>query len=229
MRAALVVTIALGACSAGQSRPAEVPRGQAFTVIPVGDAGTRYIIDPQSQSCFIILGIDYMAAGAPESPQPIDCAALAKNVPVAKETITWSTERPVVAQAAPEPPAPPAVPEAIDEFITRIDDTHYIVDRKLIDEMSANPAKTARGARIVPSIKNGKPNGFKLYAIRPSSVFAKLGLKNGDTVQRFNQVDLTSMDKAMEAYLQLGKLEDGEVTVDLLRRRTPITIHYRLR
>jgi general secretion pathway protein C len=44
----------------------------------------------------------------------------------------------------------------------------------------------AKGARVVPAVKNGKPDGFKLYAIRPSSVYSKLGLTNGDTIQSIN-------------------------------------------
>ncbi len=61
----------------------------------------------------------------------------------------------------------------------------------------------AKGARVVPAVKNGKPDGFKLYAIRPSSVYAKLGLQNGDTLQSINGFDLTSADKALEVYTKL--------------------------
>ncbi|CAN5906797.1 hypothetical protein BH11MYX2_BH11MYX2_20900 [soil metagenome] len=38
------------------------------------------------------------------------------------------------------------------------------------------------GARFVPHVQDGKTNGFKMYAIRPGSSFAKGGLQNGDLV-----------------------------------------------
>ena len=63
--------------------------------------------------------------------------------------------------------------------------------------------RVAKGARVVPAVKNGKPDGFKLYAIRPSSVYAKLGLQNGDTLQSINGFELTSADKALEVYTKL--------------------------
>src|SRR2546427_744949 len=56
-----------------------------------------------------------------------------------------------------------------DTTIKKIDDTHYEIDKKLVDTVLANPMAVGKGARVVPAVKNGKPDGFKLYAIRPSS------------------------------------------------------------
>ncbi|HEX7704779.1 MAG TPA: hypothetical protein VF403_28760, partial [Kofleriaceae bacterium] len=61
--------------------------------------------------------------------------------------------------------------------------------------------------------KDGKPDGFKLYAIRPSSVYAKLGLQNGDTLQSINGFDLTSADKALEVYTKLREATSLQVSV----------------
>ena len=46
-------------------------------------------------------------------------------------------------------------------------------------------------------------HGFKLYAIRPSSVYAKIGLTNGDTLSAINGLELTTADKALEVYTKL--------------------------
>ena len=85
---------------------------------------------------------------------------------------------------------------AVDNGIKKIDDTTYEIDKSLVDKVLANPMAVAKGARVVPAVKNGKPDGFKLYAIRPSSVYAKLGLSNGDTIQSINGFELTTADKA---------------------------------
>ena len=49
--------------------------------------------------------------------------------------------------------------------------THCTVDRALVEKLLSNTTMLATAARFVPSIKDGKPNGFKLYAIRPQSIF----------------------------------------------------------
>ena len=59
---------------------------------------------------------------------------------------------------------------AVDEGVKKINDTTFEIDRSLVDKVLPNPTAVGRGARIVPSIKHGKPNGFKLYAIKPNPV-----------------------------------------------------------
>ncbi|MBA3542757.1 MAG: hypothetical protein H0T79_24280 [Deltaproteobacteria bacterium] len=115
----------------------------------------------------------------------------------------------------------------IDKGITKIDETHYTIARSLVDEILANPMAVAKGARVVPSIKEGKANGFKLYAIRPSSVYAKLGLANGDTLTKINSFELTSADKALEVYTQLRDAKS--LVLEIQRRGKPITLTYTIR
>ena len=111
--------------------------------------------------------------------------------------------------------------------IKKIDDTHYEIDKKLVDAVLANPMGAAKGARVVPAVKNGKPDGFKLYAIRPSSVYAMLGLSNGDTLQAINGFELTSADKALEVYTKLR--EATSLQVNIQRRGKDMTINYTIR
>jgi general secretion pathway protein C len=116
---------------------------------------------------------------------------------------------------------------AIDNGIKKIDDNNYEIDKSLVDKVLANPMAVAKGARVVPAVKNGKPDGFKLYAIRPSSVYAKLGLANGDTLQSINGFELTSADKALEVYTKLREATSLEVNVT--RRGKPVTLKYSIR
>lgn len=116
---------------------------------------------------------------------------------------------------------------AIDNGIKRIDDTNYEIDKALIDKVLANPMAFTKGARVVASVKNGKPDGFKLYAIRPSSPYAKLGLANGDTLQVINGFELNSADKALEVYTKLR--EATSLEVEITRRGKPVTLKYQIR
>jgi general secretion pathway protein C len=114
-----------------------------------------------------------------------------------------------------------------DSGIKKIDESNYEIDKSLIEKVLLNPMAIAKGARVVPSMKNGKPDGFKLYAIRPSSAFAKLGLTNGDTLQSINGFELTSADKALEVYTKLR--EATSLEVDVTRRGKPVTLKYSIK
>lgn len=115
----------------------------------------------------------------------------------------------------------------IDEGVNKVSDTEFEIDKKVVDKILENPMSVARGARIVPSIKNGKANGFKLYAIRPSSVYAKIGLMNGDTIHSINGFDLTSPDKALEVYTKVR--EATSLSVNATRRGKPVSLNYSIK
>jgi general secretion pathway protein C len=116
---------------------------------------------------------------------------------------------------------------SIDNGIKKLDDSNYEIDKSLVEKVLLNPMAVAKGARVVPSMKNGKPDGFKLYAIRPTSAFAKLGLSNGDTLQSINGFELTSADKALEVYTKLR--EATSLEVEVTRRGKPVTLKYSIR
>jgi general secretion pathway protein C len=116
---------------------------------------------------------------------------------------------------------------SIESGIKKIDETTFEIDRSLVEKVLANPMAVAKGARVMPSSKNGEPNGFKLYAVRPSSVYAKLGFANGDTLHAINGMELNSMDKAMEVY---SKVRDASsLQVNVTRRGKPVTLSYTIR
>lgn len=150
-----------------------------------------------------------------------------------KERISITGEAPIPPPvvAAVEEPKPAGdgddLTASIDAGIKKIDDTTYEIDRSLVDKVLANPMAVAKGARVMPSSKNGEPNGFKLYAVRPSSVYAKLGFANGDTLHAINGMELNSMDKAMEVY---SKVRDASsLQVNVTRRGKPVTLNYTIR
>jgi len=116
---------------------------------------------------------------------------------------------------------------AIDSGIKKIDDTTYEIDKSLVDKVLANPMGVAKGARVVPAVSNGKPNGFKLYAIRPQSIFGLIGLQNGDTIKAINGSEMTTPDAALGLYTKLRNASHLSVQVD--RRGETLTLDYTIR
>ncbi|MCW5806950.1 MAG: hypothetical protein KIT31_31615 [Deltaproteobacteria bacterium] len=138
------------------------------------------------------------------------------------------------APPAPTVPAPDPLAQAdedhalIDAAVQRIDDTHANVSRGKIAPVLARDATLARGARVVPAVKDGQPDGIKLYAVRPSSIYAKLGLTNGDTLQGVTvdggaHLPLDTVEHALAAYDKV-KAAKKVVVLDLVRRGTPLTL-----
>ena len=147
-----------------------------------------------------------------------------------KAVADWKVERandPAPADSdSPDEPDPDraALSAKMDAAITEIDDLHYQIDRSFLDEVMADPNAISRGARIVPSMKNGKAAGFKLYAIRPSSFYAKVGLKNGDAIHSVNGYDVADADRALEAYKKVKNAK--RVTLEITRRGKSVTMVY---
>lgn len=131
--------------------------------------------------------------------------------------------------ACPAPPAPAPLGEPLPAFETdiRLAHSHYEIDRALVTRTLENFAALAREARIVPSSHAGRTNGFKLYAIRPGSLFARLGFLNGDLIERINGQDITSPDKALETYTRLRQATS--LAVSLSRRGAPVTLAFTIR
>ena len=131
-----------------------------------------------------------------------------------------------VAQATP-PPASASEPGDVNPNQVKCSGTNCTVDRALVEKLLSNTAMLATAARFVPSIKDGKPNGFKLYAIRPNSIFGLIGLQNGDTVKGINGLDMSSPDKALEIYTKLRNASHLSVQVE--RRGENQTLDYTIR
>lgn len=137
---------------------------------------------------------------------------------------------PAVAQntPAPQPAAPALNPELgdIDKGVT-CNGNACNVDRSLVEKLLSNTTMLATAARFVPSIKDGKPNGFKLYAIRPQSIFGRIGLQNGDTIKAINGSDMTTPDAALALYTKLRNASHLSVQVE--RRGETVTLDYTIR
>jgi len=121
--------------------------------------------------------------------------------------------------SSPSLPSIAPVPDPLVDTIKKIDDYTYEIPRSTIDAVFGNPGAVARGARIVPAMKLGQPNGFKIYAVRPSSFYAALGIMNGDTIQAINGHPLDSMSAALDLYDQLKGADS--LRIELERRGRP--------
>lgn len=133
------------------------------------------------------------------------------------------------AAAPPQPPPPPAntAPAESEDTVRQLAEDKWIVDGRELEDASANMSKLMTQIRVVPNFTDGQPDGFKVFAIRPGSLFAKIGLQNGDVLKRINGIDMLGPEQAMEAYQRLK--DETSIQIDLVRRNENKTFNYEVR
>ncbi len=115
----------------------------------------------------------------------------------------------------------------LGQGIRAISENEYEVPRAEIDRTLANLNDVAMQARIVPAFKDGQAQGFKLFSIRPDSIYSKIGIQNGDVIKRINGFDLNSPEKALEIY---GKLKEASrVDIEIERNGASMRKTYSVR
>ncbi|WP_301340502.1 type II secretion system protein GspC [Corallococcus exercitus] len=90
----------------------------------------------------------------------------------------------------------------------------YAVPREDVTEALTHLDELMMQARVVPSFRDGRTVGFKLFSIREGSLYSRLGLRNGDVLQRINGLDLDSPDKALEAFHTLRDARRVELQIE---------------
>jgi general secretion pathway protein C len=117
-------------------------------------------------------------------------------------------------------------PGAEASGVRKLSENQYEIQKRVIDQNLSNLNEIATKARIVPNFKNGVANGFKLFSIQPGSLYAAIGMENGDVSQRINGFEINSPDKALEIYQKLR--EASRVTIELERNGHPIRKDYNI-
>lgn len=120
---------------------------------------------------------------------------------------------------------PPAV--GLGSTIKQMSENEYEVPRAEIDKTLSNLNDVAMQARIVPAFKDGVAQGFKLFSIRPDSIYSKIGVQNGDVIKRINGYDLNSPEKALEVYSKLK--EAGRIDIEVERNGATVRKTYNVR
>ncbi len=133
-----------------------------------------------------------------------------------------STGRPMSAMdRGPATPSNNKAPSA--DGIQQVSDGKFVVDRNELDSALSSLDKLFTQIRAVPQFKDGKASGLKLLSIRSGSLFAKLGLRRNDVLERING-QTVDMKQGMQIF---STLKDSErISIDLLRNGQKTTLEY---
>lgn len=124
-------------------------------------------------------------------------------------------------------PGDAAPAEGGDEGIRKIDDTHYAVDRSVVDKYLTDLEGLSKMARAIPHRgPDGEIDGYRLSGIRRNSPLSQLGIRNGDVVKSVNGHSLSSMQDAMGAFNSLQSA--SSLTFQISRRGQDMTMEYNI-
>jgi general secretion pathway protein C len=124
--------------------------------------------------------------------------------------------------------AAPGLPaQSGNPLASQVSAGNYIIDQRALNAALENVGQAMSDARLLPSMKDGTVEGFKVSEVRPSGIFAMVGLANGDTLLRVNDIAMDSPDKAMQTLMSLKG--QNRIKVDLLRDGSPLTLNYDIR
>lgn len=122
--------------------------------------------------------------------------------------------------------APPVAPSDVADRIRKTNDAEFDVDASLVEQVIENPAQFLR-VRVVPERLNGETLGLKLLGVRPNSVLALLGVRNGDRLESINGFPLGTPETALLAYARLRTA--SRLVVKLDRGGQPIELALTIR
>lgn len=117
--------------------------------------------------------------------------------------------------------------DQLDRGITKVRDGRYEIERSALDLALNNLALLAGAVRVTPDMRDGKPVGFRLFAIAADGPFAKLGLLDEDVLVSINHLDITTAEQVLDAY---GKLKTAKhLVLGLLRGGHKVVLEYAIR
>ena len=146
---------------------------------------------------------------------------------MAEETAPTSLHLPKATKGHPSGhPRDPFVQE-LDRGMRKLAERRYEIKRSTLELALGHLELLARSVRVIPDARDGKPFGFRLFAITADGPVARLGLRNDDVLVSINGLDIATPERVLDAY---GKLKNApRLVLGLIRERHEITQEYTIR
>lgn len=132
-----------------------------------------------------------------------------------------------IATEAAAPQSQTAVPGGTKGLAAQVGVGSYVIDQRALNASLDNIGQAMTDARLLPSIKNGKVEGFKISEVKPQGIFGTIGMKNGDVLLNINDFPIDSPEKAIQSFASLKG--QNRIKLDLVRDGQPTTFNYDIR
>lgn len=108
--------------------------------------------------------------------------------------------------------------------IRQVSETAFRIERAAVDRLLESAADWTRRVRLVPETRDGRVVGLRLFGIRPDSPLGGVGLVNGDRLESINGFDVSTPERALEAYARLRTA--SHLRIALNRAGKPLALDY---
>lgn len=98
----------------------------------------------------------------------------------------------------------------------------YEIDQKMLNDALGDTNQLLTQARAIP-----QEDGLRFFAIRPNSIFFKIGIRSGDVVHRINDIELDNIENAFAVFQELR--QQSRFSIDLTRGGQDLTYQYTVR
>lgn len=98
------------------------------------------------------------------------------------------------------------------------------LDQKEVDSTLPDYKDLMQEIRVRPHLEEGQPGGFLIYNIELGSIFARMGLENGDVIMAVSRKPVTKTLQAVDFYDALKK--GGTVNLQIKRGETKQELHF---
>jgi len=111
--------------------------------------------------------------------------------------------------------------------IRSVSPDNWVLDKREVSQAFENLPQLLTKARIIPNFTKGKANGFRIISIVPNSIYERIGLKNGDILQRINGIDIKDPQSFLKIFQQLK--DESSISLDLVRNNQKTSFEYEIR
>lgn len=103
--------------------------------------------------------------------------------------------------------------------VQKVGQNEFVIEKKFFDEILEDPTSILDQARVIP-----QEDGLRFFGIRSTSIFFKLGIRNGDIVHEINDVEMNDIEKALGLFEDLRS--ESDFSINLTRGGRKITYEY---
>jgi len=126
-------------------------------------------------------------------------------------------------------PGEPLTVRDLDESfdVKKVSEGEYVMDESDVANALTNIRTILTQVRVNTNFTDGKVDGFKFLGIKPDSLFAKAGLEDGDVIRRVNDMELSSVQEAFQAFHSLRN--EKNLSVEIYRGGEKRSLNYQIR
>ena len=103
----------------------------------------------------------------------------------------------------------------------------FVLARREVQRALADLDHVATQIRAIPNFVDGEATGYRVFGIKTGSLFDRLGLRNGDVLERVNTTALTDPARALAMLQDLPR--ERRVTLDVSRGDRSRRLTYEVR